>query len=58
MAFPILGSGVGGFDFRRAAEVMRDAVRVAADAAALEEIVFYGYAPQDAEILREVIADR
>lgn len=56
VAFPILGSGVGGFDFRRAAEVMRDAVRDSADAAALEEVVFYGYAPQDAEILREVIA--
>lgn len=55
IAFPILGSGVGGFDFRRAAEVMLEAIRMAPESDALEEIVFYGYSARDAEILHELI---
>lgn len=55
IAFPILGSGIGGFDFRRAAEIMLEAVRSSPDAEQLEEIVFYGFLPRDAEILRQLV---
>jgi O-acetyl-ADP-ribose deacetylase (regulator of RNase III) len=55
IAFPILGSGVGGFDFRRAAQIMLDAICGSPDAQALEEIVFYGFLPRDAEILEELV---
>jgi O-acetyl-ADP-ribose deacetylase (regulator of RNase III) len=56
IAFPVLGSGIGGFDFRRAAEVMLEAIRATAEAERLEEIVFYGFSASDAEILRELIS--
>jgi O-acetyl-ADP-ribose deacetylase (regulator of RNase III) len=55
VAFPILGSGIGGFEFRRAAEVMLEAVRETREAQQLEEIVFYGFTARDAEILRTMI---
>lgn len=55
VAFPILGSGVGGYDFRRAAEVMLEAIRVTPEAEQFEEIVLYGYTASDAETLRELI---
>jgi O-acetyl-ADP-ribose deacetylase (regulator of RNase III) len=55
IAFPILGSGIGGFDFRRAAEVMLEAIRAAPEAERLEEIVFYGFSANDVGILRELI---
>lgn len=55
VAFPILGSGVGGFEFRRAAEVMLEAVRDAPESASLDEIVLYGYSPGDADVLRKLI---
>lgn len=58
MAFPILGSGVGGFDFRRAAQIMLKVVRETPESERLDEIVFFGYSPQDAEVLWEVIDDR
>lgn len=54
VAFPVLGTGVGGFDFRRAAEIMRDAIRTSAAAASLEEIVFFGFLPEQAEALERV----
>lgn len=57
LAFPILGSGIGGFEFGRAAEVMLEAVRGTPEAEQLEEIVFYGYSPQDAQILRELMTE-
>ncbi len=56
VALPILGSGVGGFDFHRAAEIMLQAVRDAPESAALDEIVFYGFSPQDAETLEGLLA--
>jgi O-acetyl-ADP-ribose deacetylase (regulator of RNase III) len=55
LALPILGSGVGGFDFTRAATLMLDAVRTSPDAAAIDEIVFYGWAAEQARTLRELV---
>jgi O-acetyl-ADP-ribose deacetylase (regulator of RNase III) len=55
LAFPVLGTGVGGFDFRRAATIMLDMVRTSPDAAAIDEIVFYGYAAEHARTLRELV---
>lgn len=55
IAFPVLGSGVGGFDFERAATVMRDAVNASADAQHLTEIVFYGFLPEQARLLERVM---
>ena len=56
IAFPVLGSGIGGFTFRRAAELMRDAVSTSQHAAALEEVVFYGFTPRDAAELQQVLS--
>jgi O-acetyl-ADP-ribose deacetylase (regulator of RNase III) len=55
IAFPILGSGVGGFDFRRAAEIMHDAVRESPHSASLDEIVFYGHGFEDAVQLEQIL---
>ncbi|HLB35519.1 MAG TPA: macro domain-containing protein [Gemmatimonadales bacterium] len=55
IAFPILGSGIGGFDLRRAAAVMLEAIRTTPEAEALDEIVLYGFSAADAELLRELI---
>lgn len=55
VAFPILGSGVGGFDFRRAAEIMLQAVGDAPESGSLDEIVLYGYSPGDADVLRQLV---
>ncbi len=56
IAFPVLGSGIGGFDFRTAVEVMLEAIRGEPESAQLEEIVFYGFSPNDAEMLRELVS--
>jgi O-acetyl-ADP-ribose deacetylase (regulator of RNase III) len=56
VAFPILGSGIGGFEFRRAAEVMLEAVRETREAQQLEEIAFYGFTAGDAAVLHELIS--
>jgi O-acetyl-ADP-ribose deacetylase (regulator of RNase III) len=55
IAFPILGSGIGGFDLGRAAEVMLEAIGATPEAEQLEEIVFYGFSEPAAEALRELI---
>jgi len=55
VAFPVLGSGVGGFEFRQAAEIMRDAVRESPHSASLEEIVFYGFGFEAAVQLEQVL---
>lgn len=57
LAFPVLGSGIGGFDFRQAARIMRDVVRSSPDSAALEEIVFYGFGPSSASALEQVMTE-
>jgi O-acetyl-ADP-ribose deacetylase (regulator of RNase III) len=55
IAFPVLGSGVGGFEFKQAAEVMRDAVRQSPHSAQLDEIVFYGFSFDDAVQLEQIL---
>jgi O-acetyl-ADP-ribose deacetylase (regulator of RNase III) len=55
VAFPVLGTGVGGFDFREAAELMRDAVRESPDTAALDEIAFFGFLADQAKTLEAVL---
>ncbi|MDH3456924.1 MAG: macro domain-containing protein [Gemmatimonadota bacterium] len=55
VAFPVLGSGVGGFDFERAATVMRDAIHACKDAPQLTEIAFYGFLPEQAQVLERVM---
>ncbi len=56
VAFPVLGAGVAGFPFRRAAELMLAAVHAHAERTELpEEVVFYGYTAGDAAILRALV---
>ena len=55
IAFPVLGSGVGGFDLQEAASIMRDAIRESPHAAALDEVVFYGFTRDDAAALEKVL---
>jgi O-acetyl-ADP-ribose deacetylase (regulator of RNase III) len=57
LAFPVLGTGVGGFDFLRAAEIMKAAVAAAPESARLDEIVFYGFTAEDAAQLRGILSD-
>lgn len=56
LAFPVLGSGVGGFDFRRAAEVMLLALKATPEASSLDTITFFGFSPEDAIALREILS--
>lgn len=55
IAFPVLGSGVGGFSFTHAAEVMRDAINSSPDTANLEEIILYGFRTEDAKRLESIL---
>jgi O-acetyl-ADP-ribose deacetylase (regulator of RNase III) len=55
LAFPVLGSGVGGFDFGRAAEIMLEAIRESPHTGSIDEIVFYGYASRDAKTLEGLL---
>ena len=55
LALPVLGSGVGGFEFKHAAEIMRDAVRESPHAASLDEVVFFGFSFEDAVQLERVL---
>jgi O-acetyl-ADP-ribose deacetylase (regulator of RNase III) len=57
IAFPILGTGVGGFPFSEAARVMVEAVRdfVSTDPG-IESIVFFGYTPDQAATLRRYLS--
>jgi O-acetyl-ADP-ribose deacetylase (regulator of RNase III) len=55
IAFPVLGSGIGGFDFVRAATIMRDAILESPAAGALQEIVLYGYGPEAAAELSHIL---
>ena len=58
VAFPVLGSGVGGFDFEHAAQLMLEVVETSPDAAALDEFVLYGFSEVDAERLRALVDAR
>ena len=55
LAFPVLGSGIGGFDFRQATALMLQAVRETPESGKLVEIVFYGFTDGDAAVLQELI---
>jgi O-acetyl-ADP-ribose deacetylase (regulator of RNase III) len=55
IAFPVLGSGVGSFDFKQAAEIMHDAVRESPHSASLDEVVFYGFRFEDAVQLEQIL---
>jgi O-acetyl-ADP-ribose deacetylase (regulator of RNase III) len=56
VAFPILGSGVGGFSFRRAVEIMVAAARETEPGRDAMEVVLYGYTTEDAAVINEVLA--
>lgn len=55
VAFPVLGSGVAGFDLEASARIMLDVMRTSADAEVLEVVVFYGFTDDDAETLRRLV---
>lgn len=55
VAFPILGSGIGGFPVRRAVEIMVEAIRAASAKGASAEVVLYGYTAGDAAVIEEVL---
>ena len=53
LAFPVLGSGVGGFPFEEAARILVEEVKAfVADTTGLETVVLYGYTPEQAATLR------
>jgi O-acetyl-ADP-ribose deacetylase (regulator of RNase III) len=53
LAFPVLGTGVGGFPFDEAARIMLEEVReFTRDLDGMETVVFYGYTPEQAAGLR------
>jgi len=55
LAFPVLGSGIGGFGFTEAATIMRDAIAESPAAQSLREIVFFGFLPEQAAELEQVM---
>ncbi len=55
IAFPVLGTGIGGFDFKKAAEIMHDAVRESPHSTSLDEVVFYGFRFDDAVQLEQIL---
>ena len=52
VAFPLLGTGIGGLDKARVAKVMLDVIKAAPDDL---EVTLYGYTPEDAEIIRRAL---
>lgn len=57
IAFPVLGSGVGGFDLTESARIMLDVVRTSPHAEGLEVVVFYGYTDRDADVIERLVAE-
>ncbi len=53
IAFPILGSGIGGFPFRRAVEIMVEAIREAR--APGLDVVLYGFTAEDAGAIEDAL---
>jgi O-acetyl-ADP-ribose deacetylase (regulator of RNase III) len=56
VAFPILGTGVGGFPFRRAVEIMISVVHEQSPSTADVDVVLFGYTAEDASVIAEVLA--
>ena len=53
LAFPVLGTGVGGFSFDEAARILVEEVkRFTSDITEMETVVFYGYTLEQAAALR------
>jgi O-acetyl-ADP-ribose deacetylase (regulator of RNase III) len=53
IAFPILGTGVGGYPFDESARIMVEEVKAfTTTTSGLETVVFYGYTPDQAAFLR------
>jgi len=53
MAFPVLGTGVGGFPFDEAARILVEEVKgFVDDMPEMETVVFYGFTPDQAATLR------
>lgn len=55
LAFPLLGTGVGGLGVPQVVEVMLDELEAAPDPL---EITLYGYSQADAEVIRQALARR
>jgi O-acetyl-ADP-ribose deacetylase (regulator of RNase III) len=56
IAFPVLGTGVGGFPFDEAARIMVEEVKsFVKEFTELESVVFFGYTPDQAAILRRYL---
>lgn len=56
MAFPILGSGVGGFPFSEAARIVVEEVRAfTKNTPEMETVVFYGFTADQAAILQRAL---
>jgi len=55
VAFPVLGTGIGGFEFERAATIMRDTIAESEHSPHLDEIAFFGYSPEQARLLERLI---
>lgn len=55
LAFPVLGSGIGGFDFADAVRIMRRAIEESPDTEAFDEVVFYGFLPEQAAELERLV---
>lgn len=60
IAFPILASGVAGFGLEEAARIMAGSIRayLATTATGIEEVTLYGYSRADADLVRQVVAER
>ncbi len=57
IAFPILGTGVGGFPFSEAARIMVEEIRdFLSTGPRLETVVFFGYTPDQAATLRRYLS--
>ena len=58
LAFPILGTGVGGFPFSEAARILVQTVKeFLGPNPTLESVVFYGYTPDQAATLRRHLSN-
>jgi O-acetyl-ADP-ribose deacetylase (regulator of RNase III) len=56
VAFPVLGSGVGGFSFEGAARLMIEEIRAQGEVSTFPEIiVMYGFTEADAAMLRRLV---
>ncbi len=56
LAFPILGTGVGGFPFARAVQIMLEEIRAAQHTGGPADVVLYGYTADDAAAIEEALA--